>query len=179
MNVPAQLVAAAIREHLPGVTAAKMHKLLYYVQGHHLALTGHSAFVEDMVADDHGPAVASFVDDPTVKHVKGTLSLWVLNVAGLVAARYGRLTTRELCRLTRTETPWQRARVDRRPISAGDLVEFFTGEGSQDPVPDPFRDDPEHQRRLAREVNRIRAGEPAKEDTLGDIRAEVARHVRR
>jgi hypothetical protein len=37
MTVSAHDVAAVLRERLPGLPTLKLHKLLYYVQGHHLA----------------------------------------------------------------------------------------------------------------------------------------------
>ncbi|MDG4790354.1 hypothetical protein O7626_40865 [Micromonospora sp. WMMD1102] len=43
-------VAAEIRRRLPGVDEQKLHALLYYCQGHHLAHTGEPLFREEIVA---------------------------------------------------------------------------------------------------------------------------------
>jgi uncharacterized phage-associated protein len=40
MAVSARDVAAALRERLPALGKVKLHKLLYYCQGHHLATFG-------------------------------------------------------------------------------------------------------------------------------------------
>src|SRR5688572_7307429 len=58
-RVPASAnqVAAALREHLPGVEGPRLHRLLYYVQGHHLALHGRPAFTDDIAAGVNGPEV--------------------------------------------------------------------------------------------------------------------------
>lgn len=47
-------VAAAIRERLPGVGDEKLHALLYYAQGHHLAVFGEPLFAEETVAAPAG-----------------------------------------------------------------------------------------------------------------------------
>ncbi len=53
-------VAAAIRRRLPAVGARKLHKLLYYAQGHHLAAFGQQLFVQSISAWDMGPVVGPF-----------------------------------------------------------------------------------------------------------------------
>ncbi|MGQ0776145.1 MAG: hypothetical protein ACT4NY_17255 [Pseudonocardiales bacterium] len=40
MTLSAHDVAAVLRDRLPGLGAKKLHKLLYYCQGHHLATFG-------------------------------------------------------------------------------------------------------------------------------------------
>src|SRR3712207_5542810 len=50
-------VAAEIRARLGGVPVKKLHKLLYYCQGHHLAATGQPLFSESVSAWDMGPVV--------------------------------------------------------------------------------------------------------------------------
>ncbi|MBO0869079.1 MAG: hypothetical protein J2P15_10980 [Micromonosporaceae bacterium] len=54
MTASARDVAAAIRRRLPGVPTKKLHKLLYYCQGHHLAHFGVPLFAESVVAFDMG-----------------------------------------------------------------------------------------------------------------------------
>ena len=48
-------VAAELRRRLPGIGAKKLHKLLYYCQGHHLADIRHPLFIESIAAWDMGP----------------------------------------------------------------------------------------------------------------------------
>src|SRR4051812_11408513 len=50
-------VAAEIRRRLPGVPTKRLHKLLYYCQGHHLATFGEPLFSETISAWDMGPVV--------------------------------------------------------------------------------------------------------------------------
>jgi uncharacterized phage-associated protein len=57
--VAARAVASVLRERLPGVGTKKLHKLLYYCQGHHLATFGKPLFGESISAWDMGPVVGS------------------------------------------------------------------------------------------------------------------------
>jgi hypothetical protein len=50
VTVHAADVAARLRALLPGAGDVKIHKLLYYVQGHHLAWHGRPAFTETIEA---------------------------------------------------------------------------------------------------------------------------------
>jgi uncharacterized phage-associated protein len=171
MTTSAQQVAAALRRELPGLPTEKVHKLLYYVQGHHLALFGQPAFTEAIAASEDGPEI-DFDCDRTLQHTPGALSQSVLNVVGLVAARYGRLTFGDLSRLSRAESPWQDSgRGDE--IGHHVLCEYFTTDGAQEPVPAEFRNDPERRRRIAEEVNRTRTDATGKPDDLDELLAEV------
>jgi uncharacterized phage-associated protein len=59
MAVPARAIAAALRERLPDIGSVKLHKLLYYCQGHHLATFGEPLFSETISARDMGPVVGT------------------------------------------------------------------------------------------------------------------------
>lgn len=50
-------VAAEIRRRMPDVGAVKLHKLLYYCQGHHLTQVGRPLLAESLSAWDTGPVV--------------------------------------------------------------------------------------------------------------------------
>lgn len=111
-------VAEALRQRLPGVTSKKLHKLLYYAQGHHLATFGRPLFEEAVSAWDMGPVVGALWyaekkgghrGDPT------SLDEGALNTVGYVLSRYGRLSGRDLENLSHAEDPWQRADRTRRP----------------------------------------------------------------
>jgi uncharacterized phage-associated protein len=57
MAVPAEEIAAALRERHPNLGKVKLHKLLHYCQGHHLATFGRPLFSETISAWDMGPVV--------------------------------------------------------------------------------------------------------------------------
>lgn len=119
MTVHAAQVAAEIRHRLPGVGVKKLHKLLYYCQGHHLAAFGEPMFLESVSAWDMGPVVGRLwkteksAGDPVTE--PGVLGEAVLNSIGYVLSRYGRLTGRDLEHMTHAEDPWQRADAQREP----------------------------------------------------------------
>jgi uncharacterized phage-associated protein len=119
MAVSVRDVAAALRERMRGVSKTKLHKLLYYCQGHHLATFGVPLFRETVSAWDLGPVVGSYwraVDDGEDQAgAADTLSQAELNTVGYVISRYGRLTAHDLINLTHAEDPWQKADVNRRP----------------------------------------------------------------
>lgn len=117
MSVSAHDVAAALRERLPGLPTKKLHKLLYYCQGHHLAATGEALFTETISAWDMGPVVGNLWYEERGGDARpgAPLSESQLNTVGYVVSRYGRLTGRDLEALTHSESPWQRANELRLP----------------------------------------------------------------
>ena len=131
-------VAAAIRRRLPAVGTNKLHKLLYYAQGHHLAAFGQQLFVQSISAWDMGPVVGAFWHEeqtPDDALDAAALDEAGLSTVGYVVSRYGRLTGRDLEVLSRGELPWQDA--DRRRklagersarISAATMIEYFSAD---------------------------------------------------
>jgi uncharacterized phage-associated protein len=125
MTASAHDVAAALRERLPGLGVMKLHKLLYYAQGHHLAAFDRTLFSESIRAWDMGPVVAEFWRDEDrgeprpEPHALGEAEL---NTIGYVASQYGRLNGSQLERLTHTEQPW-RAGDARRKVGDSDRIE--------------------------------------------------------
>lgn len=111
MSASAHDVAAALRERLPGLPTKKLHKLLYYCQGHHLAATGQPLFRESIAAWDMGPVVGTLWHDERngVERPRTQLNESQLNTVGYVLSRYGGLTGGDLEILTHSESPWQRA----------------------------------------------------------------------
>lgn len=104
-------VAAELRNRIPGLPAVKLHKLLYYCQGHHLAWFGEPLFGETIEAWDMGPVVAALwraerrtekQAGPPVADLDGT----GLNTVGYVLSRYGNLTGKDLENLSHGEDPW-------------------------------------------------------------------------
>jgi uncharacterized phage-associated protein len=146
MPVPASAVAAALRERLPALATKKLHKLLYYCQGHHLATFGLPLFEEAISAWDMGPVVAQLWHQerlalPRQAEEAGgrqrelpALTEAQLNTVGYVVSRYGSLTGRDLEHLTHSEAPWQRADADRPPgqsvrIELDWIREYFLADG--------------------------------------------------
>jgi uncharacterized phage-associated protein len=122
MTVSAHDVAAALRLRLPGVPTKKLHKLLYYCQGHHLAHSGGPLFAETISAWDMGPVVGQLwraERDVGEQPARALLDESELNTIGYVISRYGGLTGLDLEHLTHAEDPWRLADRDRR---AGESV---------------------------------------------------------
>jgi uncharacterized phage-associated protein len=125
--VSARDVATVLRDRLPGLSTTKLHKLLYYCQGHHLAAFGVPLFAESIMAWDMGPVVsvlwaeekyAGKIPDATL--LPRELDEAELNTVGYVVSRYGTLSGGDLSRLTHSEDPWQ----------AADSMRKVTGEKS-------------------------------------------------
>ena len=147
--VSAHDIAAELRRRFPALGGKKLHKLLYYSQGHHLATFGTPLFTETVSAWDMGPVVgALWYEEKTGATTESTaeLSEAALNTVGLVISRYGALTGSDLERLTHAEPPWQQANERRSPgtratITHESLIMFFAGNLGGDgddetPLPD-------------------------------------------
>jgi len=118
MPVSAREVAAELRKRHPGLPTVKLHKLLYYCQGHHLATFGVPLFTEWISAWDMGPVVGALWYAERSGHAveSGTpLDEAGLNTIGYVLSRYGALTGRDLYHLTHGEAPWRLADAGRSP----------------------------------------------------------------
>src|SRR5262249_55212423 len=133
-------VAAVLRDRLPGLPIKKLHKLLYYCQGHHLAAFGQPLFDETISAWDMGPVVGTLWHqekhgEVSVSHAE--LNEAQLNTIGYVVSRYGALTGLDLENLTHSETPWRLADRGRRPrestrIELEWIKEYFETSGAAD-----------------------------------------------
>ncbi|MBV9012852.1 MAG: DUF4065 domain-containing protein [Pseudonocardiales bacterium] len=111
-------VAAALRDRLPGLPTKKLHKLLYYCQGHHLATFGEPLFSETISAWDMGPVVGALwyaEKQGNISKVHREMDEAQLNTIGYVLSRYGALTGQDLEHLTHSEEPWKLADSGRRP----------------------------------------------------------------
>ena len=112
----------------------KLQKLLYYVQGHHLATHGQRAFIDSIKAWAHGPVVPAvyhrykgfswndIFDIPTAPELPPEVSATV----DLVLERYGSFTAFELEEMTHAETPWVCARKG-IPLGAPASPEMLVG----------------------------------------------------
>jgi uncharacterized phage-associated protein len=126
MTASAHDIAAVLRKRLPGVGVKKLHKLLYYAQGHHLVAFDRPLFSESIRAWDMGPVVADLWRDEDRGEPRPephTLGEAELNTIGYVASQYGRLNGSQLERLTHTEQPWQ-AGDARRKVGDSDRIEL-------------------------------------------------------
>ncbi len=134
MSAPsARDIAAELRLRLPDLGSKKLHKLLYYCQGYHLAAFGSPLFSETVSAWDMGPVVGVLwrrERDEGLSVVGLDLPEGALNTIGYVVSRYGSLNGAELERLTHNEPPWQEADRKRRsgtsaPISLVTMRDYF------------------------------------------------------
>ena len=140
MPVSAHDIAAVLRARLPGLPVKKLHKLLYYCQGHHLATFDEPLFVEGISAWDMGPVVGTLWRQERsgdVPDAKVELDEAQLNTIGYVISRYGSLTGQDLENLTHSETPWQLANAGRRPresarIEREWIKDYFRTNGAAD-----------------------------------------------
>lgn len=148
MAVSSHDVAAALRARIPGLPIKKLHKLLYYCQGHHLATFGQPLFEDTISAWDMGPVVGTLwyaEKQGTPPSTRPELPEGALNTVGYVVSRYGQLTGKDLEHLTHSETPWQRADAQREPqgsqrIERDWLIEYFQDAGAADSDDAPLLD---------------------------------------
>jgi uncharacterized phage-associated protein len=118
MPISAHDVAAVIRDELPGVGVKKLHKLLYYCQGFHLATFNQPLFSETISAWDMGPVVGTLwktEKDGEQPPPRAALGEAELNTVGYVISRYGSLSGQDLENLTHSESPWRNADLRRAP----------------------------------------------------------------
>ena len=169
-------IAAEIRLRLPGVPKKKLHKLLYYCQGHHAATFGTALFAETISAWDMGPVVGELwweekQADGLPQQVGPRLDEAELNTIGYVISRYGKLSGRDLEHLTHSESPWLEANETRRAakkqrakIQLDVLIDFFSQDDSEaDDAEEPSLDADEVRAWL--EGAQGRSGDTLSEDT--------------
>ena len=127
-------VAAEIRRRRPGIGKARLHNLLYYVQGYHLAWRGRPAFDDDIEAWAKGPVVAAlWLAEKGGRPVQSSEAPpeSVCNVVTYVLRRVGHRTGPQLIEATHAEAPWRDATKDGRfvanqLISHRSLADFFS-----------------------------------------------------
>jgi uncharacterized phage-associated protein len=135
-------VAAELRRRLPNLPTKKLHNLLYYCQGHHLAHFDEPLFSETISAFDMGPVVAPLWwaekngEAPAPQGISGEAEL---NTIDYVVSRYGKLSGKDLEILTHAEAPYRLADEVRAPgtsarIELEWIKEFFrtAGPGGED-----------------------------------------------
>jgi len=178
--VSAHDVAAELRRRVPGIGTVKLHKLLYYCQGHHLADLGEPLFSESVSAWDMGPVVGALwkaEKDGTAPEAAAVLDEGQLNTVGYVISRYGALSGSDLKKLTHAEAPWIRANNERAAggrvrIEPAWMASYFRDEVEDPDDPDLVnvnRGDVAHLVRNAAE----RAQRPTRRDTRESILAAL------
>jgi uncharacterized phage-associated protein len=184
MAVSARDVAAVLRERLPGLPTKKLHKLLYYCQGHHLAAFDEPLFSETISAWDMGPVVGTLWRQEKQGELAAghpPLDEAALNTIGYVLSRYGALTGLDLENLTHSEAPWQQANRARRPgesarIEQDWIREYFRTAGTADDEEDePLLDSAAVREWLQDAAARRTA--PARSDTREELRARLSRRA--
>jgi uncharacterized phage-associated protein len=144
MPVSAHDVAAVLRARQPGMPVKKLHKLLYYCQGHHLAVFDEPLFTETVSAYDMGPVVGALWHQEKLGRglpERSELDEAQLNTIGYVLSRYGALSGTDLEHLTHGELPWQLANATRMPggrarIERDWMRDYFRGTGAAGADPD-------------------------------------------
>jgi uncharacterized phage-associated protein len=113
VSVSAHDVAGELRRRFPSDPGVvKLHKLLYYAQGWHLAWAGQPLFRERIEAWTNGPVVADLWHDEKKNRPRPALRELVgaqLATIDYVVDRYGRDTAKDLIRRTHDEGPWREA----------------------------------------------------------------------
>jgi uncharacterized phage-associated protein len=180
MTVSARDVAAALRDRLPGLPTKKLHKLLYYCQGHHLAAFDEPLFSETISAWDMGPVVGTLwygERNGDVSAVRPEMDEAQLNTIGYVLSRYGALTGQDLENLTHSEQPWQLADSGRRPgesarIKLEWMKQYFRTRGSTDDEEDEVVLDSASVTQWLQDAEK-RRGNPARPDRPEEILARL------
>lgn len=146
--VPADLLAVIsyIFSYEREVTPLALQKLLYYVQGTHLAIYGKPLFNETCEAWVHGPVYRDVynmfrdfkynpIDDDRfspLKECSSTLSPEAMNVIDMVLDTFGMYSGKVLEGITHKEAPWIEARKGLLPeetsntkITLESMIEYF------------------------------------------------------
>lgn len=181
-TVSAKDVAAALRERLPGIGTKKLHKLLYYCQGHHLAAFNEPLFTETISAYDMGPIVGTvwYAEKETgipASSEAAHLGEAALNTVGYVVSRYGALSGNDLEHLTHSEHPWQEANVRRIPgtsvrIPAERIAAYFRRAEADEDDQETLLPDVDEVTDWLSDAHRRQRGS-GRPDTVEEIRARL------
>lgn len=187
MTVSAHEVASVLRALLPDLPVKKLHKLLYYCQGHHLASFDRPLFAERVSAWDMGPVVGRLWHDErqgsiapvAVAEADVKLGESELNTIGYVLSRYGALTGQDLELLSHSESPWRIADQVRQPggsspISLDSMRHYFRTDGAPDAGSVPL-DSAMVREWLSDAADRHEL--PAELDSLDELRARLSHSV--
>ncbi len=138
-TVSAGAVIAAIEARRPGMKPGKLHSLLFFAQGHHVAHFGTPLFDEPIVITDVGVHVPHYGDPGSQPTGEGAL-----NTIGYVIERYGALSPADLRTLIKASRPWATAAFGL--VSLDDLRDWFR---RNDETNDPDDERPNRTERVA------------------------------
>jgi uncharacterized phage-associated protein len=180
MTVQAQDVAVEIRRRHPSIGAKKLHKLLYYCQGHHLATFGTPLFSDTISAWDMGPVVGTLWHNEKEAVAAPSAVLMDeagLNTVGYVLSRYGALSGSDLEHLTHSEDPWLQANARRSPgtsarISAESITSYFRRTEAEDDEHDTLLPDVDEVAAWLKGAD-DRRDEVGRPDSVEDLRARL------
>jgi uncharacterized phage-associated protein len=121
------------------ITNLKLNKLLYFAQGHCLAVTGKPLFNDFFEAWEWGPVVPAVYHkykmcgknpvEPSGRNVRNLLTPEEFDVLLDVAGEFGKYTALHLVQKThKPRTPW--AQTEKQKVINNDVIAaYFTGEG--------------------------------------------------
>ncbi|WP_157408186.1 hypothetical protein [Actinoplanes sp. N902-109] len=98
-------VITAIEARRAGLKPGKLHLLLFFAQGHHLARFGEPLFVDALYATERSVTLHEDHDETT----EPSSDEATLNTVGYVISRYSALSPADLRTLVQASTPWQLA----------------------------------------------------------------------
>lgn len=142
-NFPVAAVITAIDARRPGLKPPKLHSLLFFAQGHHVAHFGTPLFAEPIAATGRGITIdadGSPADQPD--------SEGALNTIGYVVERYSALSPADLRTLIQASRPWRlaRERGDDNRVLLAHLADWFRRDDETD---DPDDERPNRAERAA------------------------------
>ena len=134
LDIARKILSRVDVEHGDTISNLKLQKLLYFVQGFHLASFGHALFEEDMIAWTYGPIVPEVYD--TYKKYRRR----DINTAGIiddvmlqpqeealfdkVYLEYSRYSAVALMQMTHTAGPWPNHQVG-EVLPKDEIREYF------------------------------------------------------
>jgi uncharacterized phage-associated protein len=130
MTIPVQTLAKFIIQNSDRVSNLKLQKLLYYVQGWHLALKGEPIFTAEIQAWVHGPVTPEvfhlykhFRWNPIEKPTEDlAMPASIASHTKLVLDAYGKYAASQLEALSHSESPWIDARMGLSPNAPSNAV---------------------------------------------------------
>jgi len=173
----ARNVALEIERRLPGIGEVKLHKLLYYVQGYHLAWEQGPAFAEDIEAWELGPVVAQLwrnrkhrILDKIGRSSRsgGALPESVRDITANVISRFGQMSGTDLIKATHSEAPWCRVTDEGQSIASQVI--------SHQSLVDYFSTEPDWVRQMREHVAAVRDDAEFVPDPPGTLDAVIAKH---
>jgi uncharacterized phage-associated protein len=113
----AEYVISIAHEMGDDITQLKLQKLLYYVQGYHLALKDAPLYDEELLAWKHGPVIysvrkvyAQYKDNPLPQvEVHSSMDEFDKQFIREIYNKFRKYSAGELVRMTHKEKPWKEA----------------------------------------------------------------------